>query len=82
MKKSNRILVAGIIVESLLAAIGLTLLMAMATGDLIPATSAAETRATIFTVLGGAMGTIGGLLLVLWIVALRGERAGDTRHDI
>jgi hypothetical protein len=73
MKRPTRILIAGIVVEALLAGIGIWLLTQIANGSLTPTTSVAETRATIFTVLGGAMGALGGVLIVAWIVAKRRE---------
>jgi hypothetical protein len=73
MKKSTRVLIAGLVVEALLAGIGIWLLTQLASGSLTPTTSIAETRATIFTVLGGAMGALGGVLIVAWIVAKRRE---------
>jgi hypothetical protein len=56
MKRPTRILIAGIVVEALLAGIGIWLLTQIANGSLTPTTSVAETRATIFTVLGGNRG--------------------------
>jgi hypothetical protein len=71
MKKSVRILVVGIAIEALLAGIASWLLTQMAKGNLVPTTSAADARATIFAVFGGAMGAMGGVMIAAWLVAKR-----------
>lgn len=73
MKKSTRILITGVLIETLLAGIGFWLLLQLASGAMTPTTSVAEARSTILSVLGSAMGALGGLLIVLWIVAKRRE---------
>ena len=69
MKQSNRILFAGLCTEALSAGIGAWLLIQMANGSLTTSTSLAETRTTIFSVLGSAMGAVGGILGLLWMIA-------------
>jgi hypothetical protein len=68
MKPSNRILIAGIIIELGLGALGAFLLFQLRTGGLKSSTSSADTISTITSVLGGAMGLLGGLLLVVYII--------------
>ena len=72
MKPSQRILIVGVIIELLLAGLAGFLLMQLSSGAMRPATSLAEAKATITTVLGGVMGGLGGLLAVIYVV-LRGR---------
>jgi amino acid transporter len=73
MKPSKRILLLGIVIEGLLAALGFYLLTQLASGGLKPTNSLAETASTVLSVLGGAMGGLGGLFLVLFFVLKRRE---------
>jgi hypothetical protein len=71
MKPSNRILLVGVVVEAMLAALGIYLVMQISSGGMSTSVSPAEAKATITTVLGSAMGGLGGLLLVVYIVLKR-----------
>jgi cytosine/uracil/thiamine/allantoin permease len=73
MKQSIRILVAGIIIECLLASIGALLLNQLATGKMRPTNSVAETASVITSTLGMAMGAIGGIVMVMFFVTRRRE---------
>lgn len=77
MKPSIRILLVGIIIEFLLAGIGAFLLNQLATGQMRPANSLEETTSVLTTTLGGAMGVLGGLILVIFFVLRRKERGGE-----
>jgi hypothetical protein len=68
MKPSNRILILGILIEAGLFGLGAYLLMRLSNGSLRPTTSIAETTSTITTTLGGAMGGLGGLFFVIFLV--------------
>lgn len=65
------------------AVIGVWLLARIANGSLITTTSVAEERATILTLLGGIIGTLGGVLIVAWFVAsgTRSDRVSCTRAN-
>jgi hypothetical protein len=71
MKLSKRILILGIVIELSLMGLGVWLLLQLESGVLRPTTSVAQTTSTVTTVLGTAMGGLGGLLLVLYIVLRR-----------
>jgi hypothetical protein len=77
MKKSIRVLLAGMAIELLILLGGAFMIFQLERGALTPAGSMEETVSTITTTLGGAMGVIGGLVLVLFIVARRAE-SGQT----
>lgn len=55
----------------MLAALGLYLLAQISTGAMTTTTSPAEAAKTITTVLGAAMGGLGGLMLAIYIVLKR-----------
>lgn len=73
MKRSNRVLLVGLIVEIFLATLGAYLVMQIISGALLTPVSAAEAKTAITTVIGVAMGGFGGLLLVIYIVLKRRE---------
>jgi hypothetical protein len=73
MKPSIRLLVAGIVIECLLAGIGAFLLNQLTTGQMHPTHSVPETASVITTTLGMAMGGIGGVVLVMFFVMRRRE---------
>ncbi|HAH10086.1 MAG TPA: hypothetical protein DCL48_08300, partial [Alphaproteobacteria bacterium] len=68
MKRSTRILIAGVVIELLLFGIGYYLLEQMRTGALTPSGSAAEAASTITTIIGGAMGALGAIVMVMYLV--------------
>jgi hypothetical protein len=74
MKPSTRLLVGGIVIECLLAGIGAFLLNQLATGQMRPTNSVAETASVVTSTLGTAMGGVGGILVVLFFVMRRRER--------
>jgi hypothetical protein len=76
MKRSTRILIGGLVIELLLAGIAAWLFYSLKTGAIQPTNSAAETGSVIGSTLGGAMGAIGGLLIVMYIIARLKERNG------
>jgi hypothetical protein len=71
MKPSNRILLAGIVIETMLGGLGGYLVMQISRGAMTTRVSPAEAIANTTTVLGTAMGALGGLLLVIFIVLRR-----------
>lgn len=68
MKPSNRVLIAGIAIELLLAALGLLLLFQLKSGGMTAATSPEDVASTIMSVLGTAMGALGGVLVAIFLV--------------
>ena len=73
MKPSNRLLLVGIVIEAMLAALCIFLVMQISTGEMTTSVSPEDAKSTITAVLGGIMGGLGGLLLVIYIVLKRGE---------
>lgn len=71
MKPSKRILILGVVLEGMLAALGGYLLLQISNGEMTTATSPAAAATTITTVLGTVMGVLGGLLLTLYIILKR-----------
>jgi hypothetical protein len=71
MKRSVRVLIAGLLIEGLLAGIAWWLISGLQRGDFQAANSPAETISTITTVIGGAMGVVAALVLVMVIVLRR-----------
>lgn len=71
MKPSKRILIAGVVIQLLLAGIGYFLLAQLASGYLKPTNTVAETAATVTSTLGGLMGALAGVLIVAYIVLRR-----------
>jgi hypothetical protein len=71
VKPSKRILILCGVFETMLAALGLYLLAQISTGAMTTTTSPAEAAKTITTVLGAAMGGLGGLMLAIYIVLKR-----------
>jgi hypothetical protein len=71
MKPSTRILLAGIAIEAMLAALGMYLVLQISSGAMATSVSPAEAKAAITSVLGAVMGGLGGLLLVLFILLKR-----------
>ncbi|WP_219893708.1 hypothetical protein [Aquisediminimonas profunda] len=71
MKPSKRILILCGVFETLLAALGLYLLAQISSGAMTTTTSPAEAAKTITSVLGAAMGGLGGLMLVMYFVLKR-----------
>lgn len=71
MKRSTRILIAGVVIELMLAGIAFYLLRQIETGALTPATSASDAVSTITSTIGMAMGALAGLMIVLYVVARR-----------
>ena len=73
MKPSNRVLLVGLIIETFLASLGAYLVIQITSGALLTPVSATEAKTAITTVIGVAMGGLGGLLLVVYIVLKRRE---------
>lgn len=71
MKPSNRILIVGMAIEFGLAALGAYLLFQMKSGGMTAATSPEEAARTIVSILGMAMGGLGGLLIAIFFVLRR-----------
>jgi hypothetical protein len=76
MKRSTRILIGGLVIEFLLAGIAFWLFYSLKTGTIQPTNSAAEAGSVIGSTMGGAMGAIGGFLIVMYIIARLKERKG------
>jgi hypothetical protein len=72
MKRSTRVLLAGVVLEALLGGIGWYLIDELANGNLTASTSQSETVSTITTIIGMAMGGLAGLVAVIYIVLRRG----------
>ena len=71
MKPSSRVLLAGLIIELLLAGIGAYLIMQLKGGAITASTNVAGATATITSVLGMVMGALGGLTLTIYVVQKR-----------
>ena len=71
MKPSSRVLIAGLIIELLLAGIGAYLILQLKSGAMTASTNVADATATITMVLGTAMGVLGGLILALYFIQKR-----------
>ena len=71
MKPSNRILIVGMAIEFGLAALGAYLLFQMKSGCMTAATSPEEAARTIVSILGMAMGGLGGLFIAIFFVLRR-----------
>ncbi len=71
MKPSSRVLITGLIIELMLAAIGAYLVMQLKSGAMTASTNVADASATIMTVLGTVMGVLGGLILAIYVVQKR-----------
>lgn len=71
MKPSKRILILCGVIETLLAALCLYLLAQISSGAMTTTTSPAEAARTITSVLGAAMGGLGGLMLVMYFILKR-----------
>jgi hypothetical protein len=74
MKRSTRILLAGLVIEFCLVGIGAFLINQLQTGAMRPTTSVAEAVTEITSTLGTVIGGLAGLLLVLYLVARMKER--------
>ncbi|MBK8374948.1 MAG: hypothetical protein IPL18_08805 [Sphingomonadales bacterium] len=74
MKKSTRILLLLILIEAGLAAIWLWLMHGISSGNLRPATSAADTASTVGSILGGAMGIVLTVFGLTWFVLRKREQ--------
>jgi cytosine/uracil/thiamine/allantoin permease len=75
MPPSKRILIFGLVIEIGLAALGWFLISQLQSGAMQPTGTVEEASATILQVLGSVMGGLGGLLLVVYFVLRRKERA-------
>ena len=71
MKPSKRILILFGVFEIFLGSLGLYLLTQISSGAMTTTTSPAEAGKTITSVLGSAMGGLGGLMLAIYIVLKR-----------
>lgn len=68
MKPSNRILIVGVALELMFAGLAAFLVMQLKSGAMTAATGVAEASSTIMSVMGIAMGGLGGLIIVIYIV--------------
>ena len=75
MPPSKRILIFGLIIEIGLAALGWFLISQLQSGAMQPSGTVEEASTTILQVLGTVMGGLGGLLIVVYFVLGRKERA-------
>ena len=75
MPPSKRILIFGLIIEIGLAALGWFLISQLQSGAMQPSGTVEEASATILQVLGTAMGGLGGVLILVYFVLRRKERA-------
>ncbi len=75
MPPSKRILLLGVVIEIGLAVLGWFLISQLQSGAMQPSGTVEEASATILQVLGTVMGGLGGLLLVVYFVLRRKERA-------
>ena len=75
MPPSKRILIFGVIIEIGLAVLGWFLISQLQSGAMQPSGTVEEASATILQVLGTAMGGLGGVLIVVYFVLRRKERA-------
>ena len=75
MPPSKRILIFGLIIEIGLAALAWFLISQLQSGAMQPSGTVEEASATILQVLGTVMGGLGGLLIVVYFVLGRKERA-------
>lgn len=71
MKRSTRLLWTLGVCELLLAAIWLWLLNGLSTGSLQSTGNAAETAASLSSILGGIMGALAALILVVVVILRR-----------
>lgn len=76
MAPSKRILILGVIIELALAALGWFLISQLQSGSMQPSGTVEEASATILETIGQVMGGLGGVLLVVYFVLRRKERAG------
>ncbi len=68
MKPSNRVLIVGIIIELCLAGLAAYLLLQLKSGGMTAATSPEDAASTITSVLGTAMGALGGMIVAAFII--------------
>ena len=76
MKPSKRILILGIIVEAGLAGLAYFLVNQLRTGAMQPSGTLEEAVGTILGTIGQVMGALAVVLIVVWFVLRRRERAG------
>jgi hypothetical protein len=74
MKRSTRILLAGLVIELFLFGIGAFLINQLKTGAMRPATSMEEAITGITSTLGTVIGGLAGIILVLYFFARSKER--------
>lgn len=75
MAPSRRILLLGIIIEAGLAGLAWFLFTQLRTGAMQPSGTVEEAVSTILQTLGSVMGALAGVLIAVWFVLRRRERA-------
>lgn len=76
MAPSKRILILGLIIEAGLAGLAYYLVNQLRTGAMQPNGTLEEAVGTILQTMGQVMGALAGVLIVVWFVLRRKERAG------
>jgi cytosine/uracil/thiamine/allantoin permease len=76
MAPSKRILILGIIIEAGLAGLAWFLVTQLRSGAMQPSGTVEEAVTTILQTLGSVMGALAGVLIAVWFVLRRKERAG------
>lgn len=76
MAPSKRILILGIIIEAGLAGLAWFLVNQLRSGAMQPSGTLEEAVSTILQTMGSVMGALAGILIVVWFVLRRKEKAG------
>ena len=71
MKRSSRVLLAGVVIELLLAGIAIWLVSGISDGTMSTTVSPQEATTTVTSTIGGVMGVLAGVLGVAWFVMRR-----------